>query len=77
MIAKMKAPSERDKVSMREEIEREMALTRLEDPSVVVDEVVGRSSKTPPSSLTIGSVIFFTLSTFYRMELSGATPSPS
>ena len=58
MIGKMKAPSERDKVSMREEIEREMALTRLEDPSVVVDEVVGRSSKTPPSSLTIGSVIF-------------------
>ena len=46
MIAKMKAPSEREKVSMREEIEREMALTRLEDPSVVVDEVVGRSSKT-------------------------------
>ena len=38
MIAKMKAPSERDKVSMREEIEREMALTRLEDPSVVVDD---------------------------------------
>ena len=46
--------------------------TAADGASAAVRAAEGRCGQTP-----CWTVIFFTLSTFYRMELSGATPSPS